>query len=51
MYKVWDEEMIKYVLDFFTPENMRVDVVSKSFMEMQGSLIRKLLIPLDDSIV
>ncbi|KAJ4719217.1 Insulin-degrading enzyme [Melia azedarach] len=35
VYKVWDEEMIKYVLDFFTPENMRVDVVSKSFMETQ----------------
>ncbi|KAF7119559.1 hypothetical protein RHSIM_Rhsim13G0059900 [Rhododendron simsii] len=29
-FKVWDEEMIKYVLGFFSPENMRVDVVSKS---------------------
>ncbi|KAE8039413.1 hypothetical protein FH972_011826 [Carpinus fangiana] len=31
VYKIWDEEMIKYVLGFFTPENMRVDVISKSF--------------------
>ncbi|KAL6967811.1 nardilysin [Sarracenia purpurea var. burkii] len=36
-YKVWDEEMIKYVLGFFTPENMRVDVVSKSFTVRQDS--------------
>uniref|UniRef100_A0A5B7A3B8 Putative nardilysin isoform X1 n=1 Tax=Davidia involucrata TaxID=16924 RepID=A0A5B7A3B8_DAVIN len=34
-YKIWDEEMIKYVLGFFTPENMRIDVVSKSFNESQ----------------
>ncbi|XP_059626380.1 nardilysin-like isoform X1 [Cornus florida] len=34
-YNVWDEEMIKYVLSFFTPENMRVDVVSKSFNKLQ----------------
>ncbi|XP_062171748.1 nardilysin-like [Alnus glutinosa] len=31
VYKIWDEEMIKYVLGFFTPENMRIDVISKSF--------------------
>ncbi|XP_027091260.2 nardilysin-like [Coffea arabica] len=30
-YKLWDEEMIKHVLDFFRPENMRVDIVTKSF--------------------
>ncbi|XP_057484528.1 nardilysin-like [Actinidia eriantha] len=35
-FKVWDEEMIEYVLGFFTPENMRVDVVSKSFNKSQG---------------
>ncbi|GFZ19968.1 insulinase (Peptidase family M16) family protein [Actinidia rufa] len=34
-FKVWDEEMIEYVLGFFTPENMRVDVVSKSFNKSQ----------------
>lgn len=28
-YKVWDEDMIKYVLGFFTPDNMRTDVLSK----------------------
>ncbi|KAA8543659.1 hypothetical protein F0562_021595 [Nyssa sinensis] len=32
-YKVWDDEMIKHVLGFFTPDNMRIDVVSKSFNE------------------
>ncbi|PON37676.1 S-ribosylhomocysteinase (LuxS) [Parasponia andersonii] len=31
VYKTWDEDLIKYVLGFFRPENMRVDVVSKSF--------------------
>ncbi|KAL2470900.1 Insulinase (Peptidase family M16) family protein [Abeliophyllum distichum] len=30
-YKIWDEEMIKYILDFFKPGNMRVDLVTKSF--------------------
>ncbi|XAR60816.1 Insulysin [Bertholletia excelsa] len=34
-YKIWDEEMIKYVLSFFTPENMRVDVISRSFSKSQ----------------
>ncbi|KAL8106522.1 hypothetical protein AgCh_023328 [Apium graveolens] len=28
-YKVWDDNMIKYVLGFFTPDNMRTDVISK----------------------
>lgn len=35
VYKVWDEEMIKLLLGFFTPENMRIDVVSKSFAKSQ----------------
>ncbi|XP_010522008.1 PREDICTED: nardilysin-like [Tarenaya hassleriana] len=30
VYTTWDPEMIKYLLGFFTPENMRIDVVSKS---------------------
>nr|XP_043636150.1 nardilysin-like isoform X2 [Erigeron canadensis] len=34
-YKVWDEEKIKHVLTFFTPENMRTDIVSKSFNKSQ----------------
>ncbi|KAH0997662.1 hypothetical protein GBA52_021526 [Prunus armeniaca] len=29
-YESWDEELIKHVLGFFTPDNMRVDLVSKS---------------------
>lgn len=37
-FNVWDEEMIKYVLGFFRPENMRVDVVSKSLNKSQGNL-------------
>nr|XP_027190387.1 nardilysin-like isoform X2 [Cicer arietinum] len=31
VYKTWDEQLIKQVLGFFVPENMRVDVVSKLF--------------------
>ncbi|KAK7305523.1 hypothetical protein VNO77_43429 [Canavalia gladiata] len=31
VYKTWDEQLIKEVLGFFVPENMRVDVVSKLF--------------------
>ncbi|KAM5572813.1 nardilysin-like [Rosa sericea] len=30
VYETWDEELIKYVLGFFRPENMRIDVISKS---------------------
>ncbi|WMV45910.1 hypothetical protein MTR67_039295 [Solanum verrucosum] len=37
-YDVWDAEFIKYVLDFFRPENMRVDVVSKSFQKSDGNI-------------
>ncbi|KAK2997923.1 hypothetical protein RJ639_026079 [Escallonia herrerae] len=29
-YEVWDAQMIKFILGFFTPENMRIDIVSKS---------------------
>ncbi|XP_048226972.1 nardilysin-like isoform X2 [Ricinus communis] len=35
LYKVWDEEMIKHLLGVLTPENMRIDVVSKSFTKEQ----------------
>ena len=28
--------MIKHVLDFFRPENMRVDIVTKSFNKSHG---------------
>ncbi|GAB4860207.1 hypothetical protein Ancab_011686 [Ancistrocladus abbreviatus] len=36
-YKVWDVEMIKNILNFLTPDNMRVDIVSKSFEKSGGS--------------
>lgn len=35
-YKIWDEEMIKHILDFMNPQNMRVDVVTKSFQKSRG---------------
>ncbi|KAL8225096.1 hypothetical protein R6Q57_017653 [Mikania cordata] len=34
-YKVWDEEMITHILTFFTPANMRTDVLSKCFNKSQ----------------
>ncbi|CAB4282047.1 unnamed protein product [Prunus armeniaca] len=34
-YEIWDEELIEYVLGFFTPENIRVDVVSKSSIKSE----------------
>ncbi|XP_030963559.1 nardilysin-like [Quercus lobata] len=36
VHKIWDEEMVKYLLGFFTPENMRIDVISKSFMSQDS---------------
>jgi len=36
VYKTWDEQLLKKVLGFFIPENMRVDVVSKSFLKSEG---------------
>ncbi|XP_058075334.1 nardilysin-like isoform X3 [Magnolia sinica] len=30
-FEVWDDRLIEHVLSFFTPENMRIDIVSKSF--------------------
>ncbi|PRQ34785.1 putative insulysin [Rosa chinensis] len=29
VYEIWDEELIEYVLSFFRPDNMRMDVISK----------------------
>lgn len=34
-YKVWDDNLIKYVLGFFTPDNMRTDLVSKKLHNTQ----------------
>ncbi|KAJ4834406.1 hypothetical protein Tsubulata_007349 [Turnera subulata] len=42
VYKIWDEEMIKHVLSFFTPDNMRVDVLSKSMIKSQGHMVFQL---------
>ncbi|KAL5562179.1 hypothetical protein UlMin_031926, partial [Ulmus minor] len=36
VYKIWDEKLIKHVLGFFTPENMRVNVVSKSSFKSEA---------------
>ncbi|KAG9154982.1 hypothetical protein Leryth_012165 [Lithospermum erythrorhizon] len=33
-YEVWDAQMINHILDYFRPENMRIDVVSKSFNKL-----------------
>ncbi|KAI4368936.1 hypothetical protein MLD38_017436 [Melastoma candidum] len=29
-YTLWDEDMVRHLLTFFYPENMRIDIVSKS---------------------
>ncbi|KAI3760352.1 hypothetical protein L1987_50746 [Smallanthus sonchifolius] len=34
-YKEWDEETIKHVLTFCTPDNMRTDILSKSLNKSQ----------------
>ncbi|CAN0903648.1 At1g06900 [Linum grandiflorum] len=36
VYKTWDGEKLKSILSFFKPENMRIDVVSKSFSNLEG---------------
>lgn len=38
-YEVWDEEMIKYLMDFFMPGNMRVDILTKSFKKSHGNVL------------
>lgn len=38
-YEVWDEEMIKYLMDFFRPGNMRVDILTKSFKKSHGNVL------------
>lgn len=38
IYEGWDPELVKHVLSFFHPDNMRVDVLSKSFdKQSQGN--------------
>ncbi|KAF9594541.1 hypothetical protein IFM89_033511 [Coptis chinensis] len=31
VYNIWDDKLIAHVLSFLTPENMRIDILSKSF--------------------
>ncbi|KAK7301570.1 hypothetical protein RJT34_12437 [Clitoria ternatea] len=35
VFKTWDDQLIKHILGFFIPENMRVDVVSKLFLKSE----------------
>lgn len=37
-YEDWDAEKIKFILNLFTPENMRIDILSKSFSKSEGVL-------------
>ncbi|OWM66636.1 hypothetical protein CDL15_Pgr010287 [Punica granatum] len=37
VYQVWDGEMIKHILSFFTPNNMRIDILSKSIDKSRAS--------------
>lgn len=37
-YKEWDEGMIRDLLGFFSPDNMRIDVLSKSINKSKGSV-------------
>ena len=39
VYETWDEDLIKYVLGFFRPENMRIDVISKSSFKSEGKTL------------
>lgn len=36
MFDIWDEVLIQKVLGFLSPENMRIDVVSKSSSKTEG---------------
>ncbi|PPS07924.1 hypothetical protein GOBAR_AA12719 [Gossypium barbadense] len=38
VFEFWDEEMIRKILGFFTPKNMRVDVASKFFKSQDVQL-------------
>jgi hypothetical protein len=38
IFEDWDSELVKHALSFFNPDNMRVDVLSKSFdKQSQGN--------------
>jgi hypothetical protein len=38
IYEEWEPELVKHVLSFFHPDNMRVDILSRSFdKQSQGN--------------
>lgn len=39
VYKIWDEEMIKHLLSFFIPDNMRIDILSKFIDKSKGNYV------------
>lgn len=41
IYEGWDPELIKHVLSFFHPDNMRVDILSKSFDRQSQDIQRE----------
>uniref|UniRef100_A0A0E0KDF5 Peptidase M16 N-terminal domain-containing protein n=1 Tax=Oryza punctata TaxID=4537 RepID=A0A0E0KDF5_ORYPU len=43
IYEGWDPELVMHVLSFFHPDNMRVDVLSKSFDKQSQDLFVNLL--------
>ncbi|KAL6493357.1 hypothetical protein OROGR_032491 [Orobanche gracilis] len=40
-YNIWDEKMIKDLLGYLTPGNMRVDLQTKSFSKYLGSSFKR----------
>lgn len=38
-YTIWDDAMIKHILELMNPQNMRVDIVTKSFKKTQGEVL------------
>ncbi|KAJ6798968.1 nardilysin-like isoform X2 [Iris pallida] len=37
-FEEWDPKLVEYVLSFFTPSNMRIDIVSKSFNKQSQAM-------------
>lgn len=35
VHQIWDVDLVKHIIGFFTPENMRIDIVSKSFSKLE----------------
>nr|CAB3500894.1 unnamed protein product [Digitaria exilis] len=41
LYEAWDPELVKHALCFFNPDNMRVDVLSRSFDKQSQAIQRE----------